>query len=322
MKRHVLGVLALSLLMGCSFRGPAVPPTEVPRPTVLTEVSTWVPVSIPVVPALDPNDAGGLYAAPASDMRLISSREEMTAFIDKFPNTVSSTPIVPHGQPVPSPVTQPVVWPESVTGFDFDKYQAVAFTLVGTNTATARIVGVEEQPNRLVVHTVQWTKTTPHHQNSFLHIVGVPRTTKPIVFAATLQKALVSQTQQVYPSPQVGVPDTRPIAETNIGELPSWKLIPNPELTTDKVESLVRTRFKTSEISNVTVEKQTLQWVWDNLGEGLPDPLLRESEVWIVHMNGELNTENLPGGAEARFSKIRMVLTSDTGYLLSLVGTP
>jgi hypothetical protein len=159
-----------------------------------------------------------------------------------------------------------------------------------------------------------------------LHMVAVPRSDKPIGFAQILSIPLAAPS--IAPSPQVGVA-ARPTATPAATPVPNtrarWRPVPNPELTAATFEATVRHEFPELAIDSVTVERQTIEWVAENISGGMREEWLPGTEVWVARLVGTPTREPAPGHPRVRIGgapehRITMLFAIDTGFPILKAG--
>jgi hypothetical protein len=304
-------------LIGCMFQGP-LPQVPIPQASVpgtvapfFDQKSVLSPSSLPLVPLVGP--AGITYDEKLLAMRqqVLDSRAEVDAYLAN------------QGQAGAEP--QPL--PAAITTLDFARYQVVAWCLSDWMHHEARIVGIEEQADRRVVHTVRWPAMLmmlpSPGPRATLHMVAVPRSDKPIGFAQILSIPLA--TPVIAPSPQVGVA-SRPAATPSPDNTQArWRPVPNPELSAATFEAAARHEFPELAIDSVTVERRTIEWVEENVESGLPTHWLPGTEVWVARLVGTPTREPAPGHPRERIGgapehHITMLFAVDTGDLIMKAG--
>lgn len=315
MNRPIATGITLLGLMGCMAQGPAphapVPGTVAPffdQPSVLT------PSSLPLVPLFGP--IGSAYDEKLLPMRqqVLDSLAEVEAYM------AYRAPAGGQAAPLPA----------AVATLDFARYQVVAWSLSDTMHQEARIVGIEDQADRRLVHTVRWTgmlmAPPSPGPRATLHMVAVPRSAKPIAFGQILSVPLAAP--EIAPSPQVGVA-ARPAATPAATPVPNtqarWRPVPNPELSAATFEATARHEFPDLAIDSVTVERQTIEWVEENVGGGPSNTWLPGTEVWVVRLVGTPTREPAPGHPRVRIGgapehRIAMIFAIDTGALIMKAG--
>jgi hypothetical protein len=311
LKRRITTGLALLGLMGCMAQGPVapapVPGTVAPffdQPSVLT------PSSLPLVPLVGP--IGSAYDETLLPMRqqVLDSLAEVEAYLAyRGPAGGQAAPL-----------------PAAVATLDFARYQVVAWSLSDHMHQEARIVGIEEQADRRLAHTVRWTgmlmALASPGPRATLHMVAVPRSAKPLAFGQILSIPLA--TRPIDPSPQVGVA-SRPTASPVPNTQARWRPVPNPELTAATFEAAARHEVPDLAIDSVTVERQTIEWVKENVEAGLSDAWLPGTEVWVARLVGTPTREPAPGHPRVRIGgapehRITMLFAIDTGALILKAG--
>jgi hypothetical protein len=226
--------------------------------------SSLTPETLPLVPIIDPGMSESYYHVGRASRFVLNSSDELSTLLSSMPQKSSQV----WGLPSLSA-----------------NYQYLVFSDVGQwRPGTARIVGVEERPDMRVVHTVRWlgreNSGNPSDPHGVMHVVAVPRSTTPIAFARTKEIRLTPQV--IQPSPQVGVPSTPAPTIQDPNQHPRWRAIPNPELDQASIERLVRERLHEWSLSSLRVERRTLQWVEETLGQGHSLNWLSDSEVWVA----------------------------------------
>ncbi|MNS74624.1 hypothetical protein D3C72_1081060 [compost metagenome] len=187
----------------------------------------------------------------------------------------------PDGVPTPSPSPEPL--PEMLMNLDFARWQAIAFVDGAVDASTSsRITAVVDLGDRLEVRTTRWVAppnpASGPSPSSRVHIVAVPRTDKPVVFAET---AVLDGTAKAGEGGYglAGGPIMNP----------KWKAVPDPELTREKVEEAFRGMARGAGVTKMSVEKRTIEWVRANLyAEAARQRYTPDSEVWVAIAEGEL----------------------------------
>lgn len=304
-------------LIGCMFQGP-LPQAPIPQASVpgtvapfFDQKSVLSPSSLPLVPLVGPTGIAYDEKLLAMRQQVLDSRAEVEAYLANLGQAGAES------QPLPA----------AVTTLDFARYQVVAWCLSDGMHHEARIVGIEDQPDRRVVHTVRWTgmimALASPGPRATLHLVAVPRSAKPIAFGQILSSPLAARS--IAPSPQVGVasrPEATPVPDNTHAR---WRPVPNPELTAATFEAAARHEFPELAIDSVTVERRTIEWVAENLESGLPNYWLPGTEVWVVQLVGTPTREPAPGHPRVRIGgapehRIAMLFAIDTGSLIMKAG--
>lgn len=318
MKYRVFLTAAVLLVAGCGATSPA------PSSNAASAVSVPSPAAAPgdevtVSPADVPNVAESMPFLTISNSThrendapvwaTINSQAELDRFISDHPGALPSylASTDPH-PPVLSDPSSPV----TVYGkIDFSKYQAVyfqgkTFELIGN----ARVVSIEDQPTRLLVHTARWVLPTELSGHMpIYHLVAFPRTSKPVVFAPTM--VAVRRPGDIDPGPR-------------------WRAVPNPELTREKVEAEARQLLGNANPTSFTLEKHTLQWLADNLheGGGTLGNLSSNSDMWVATAEGQLSNDVYPGPIgvgvpqPSGFSRVTYLISIEDGMVLGTSAKP
>jgi hypothetical protein len=279
-----------------------------------------VPSSIPLLTLRN-----GYNHGPASPSQVhFETQTELDRFIAEHPGTIGDD----FASTDPGPAIVSDEWsPVVVYGkVDFAKYEAVLFHGKTFNlTGNARIVTIEDQPSRLIVHTARWLLPSDPPEASadmpVYHFVAFPRTDKPVVFAPTM--AVVSGTKTTVAQ---GSDAGRAVYEN---ASPHWRAVPNPELTREKVESMVR-HMLGSEPHSLILEKRALQWLGDNLhmSSSLGN-LSANSEMWVAIAEGQFSHEAFSGPIggvgvtkPSGVSRVTYAISIEDGMVLGTVAKP
>jgi hypothetical protein len=151
-----------------------------------------------------------------------------------------------------------------------------------------------------------------------LHVVAVPRGTKPLTFAAGRTVALAP----LSPPDQPFNPDSQA----------RWRAVPDPEITREVIEADLRRQFASGTLTQLSIERRTLEALKDH-------PLLQggtngwrhtqDSEVWLVSAEGDLPlTTGLfgppePGAAAlSRMAQVIMLISIETDGPFARMGVP
>lgn len=307
-----LAIAATLAMTACS------PPSSVTPSQSGAAASASAQVSLPFKTVLDDGPGTGrFFKAGDSERVVLDNKAALDAFLQRHPREQ------PEGNPSnPSPPLEP--FPEAVTNPDFAKYQLIAFfdgrVKLG---ATSRITAVRAQGDGLVVETMRWEPPpNPHSADDpvgRVHLVALPRQTRPLTFANLVVSNETSKTGGG--TAVAGNPTMQP----------RWRAVPNPEVTQASIEQEAKAAFSRSDVTRLTVEKHTLQWVTDNLGPeiGQSMPFTEDSDVWVLTVEGDMDAfgpgGTLPGTVGAgnqRVKRIVQLLSIEDGRMWASSATP
>lgn len=239
--------------------------------------------SMPFKTVLVDDGPGQWIAAGADERAVVRSRAELDAFLARHPRF----------QPAIDPAVPLAPLPEALTGLDFGVWQAIALVDGQVDLVTSsRITAVVDLGDRLEVRTQRWVAppgpTSGPSPTGRIHVVAVPRSDKPVVFAAIAEvDGLAKEGENGW-----GVGGGPPMN-------PRWRAVPNPDLTREQVEATFRAMMPGATVTAFSVEKRTIGWVAANL---LPNAtrghFTPESEVWVLRAEGDLPVTN-PDGMRA-----------------------
>lgn len=234
MRTELLVAATLLALSGCA---PGVPTAAAPSASDSLPFRTVV---------ADFSSPGAYLDAGADDRVVLRAAADLDALVAR------------HGQrsfPGPRPL------PEKLTGLDWGKWQAIAlFEGRGDRSIMARITGIVDLGDRLEVRSTRWaTPPSIPADAGVLHVVAIPRTDKPVVFAATTEQAA---------DPATG---------------PRWKAVQNPLQTRDLVNMVWRAALDNGQVETSSLERRTLAWIHDNVttDPAIYGPYTPDSEVWL-----------------------------------------
>lgn len=328
MSHRTLLIAAMLALSACgtspsstSTPGTAQPGGQGQERIVTAAEVTTVPATIPFVTL-----SNGYNHNPDSPSQVhFETQADLDQFITENPHTIGDNfASTDSGPAIVSDEWSPVV----VYGkADFTKYEAVLFHGKTFNlTGNARVVSIEEQPSRLLVHTARWLLPSDPPEASadmpVYHFVAFPRSDKPVVFAPAM--VVVSGTKTKLTTG----PDAGRVTYENAG--PRWRAVLNPELTREKIETMVRHMLGT-EPHSFTLETRTLQWLADNLhmGGGSLGNLSANSEMWVAIAEGQFGHDTFPGplggvgmAKPTGFSRIIYALSVEDGMVLGTTAKP
>ena len=288
----VMGMLML--MLGCVAPDSAVPPAQQAPSSV--GASSLAPPSLPFASLVNPSNAAvglqasaGLKAVAYSQAEL----EDQLRPIGAMPLKLNYLGPQPGWQP-DKPATE-VFDPARLP---FDRFMVIAYASDAANARSARITGVEERADALVVHTVEWSgsdRRAAVPETRHVHVIAVPRSSKPVVFAQT-------QTITLGTEPNLdGVAYDAPVR---------WKAVPNPLVT----EAFVKTvAVSHGSAAPTHARRVTVNWLNERLGTDVHWLFTDDSEVWVVLGVGPHK------GAEAQ---TRVVMSIEDGGPLMWGGEP
>lgn len=340
MKQRITIALAVTILLaGCAIPGlPSLPGSQQHVLSAKSAEELQQLQSLPFTTLLfDGPGVGRYFQAGESEKVVLNAKADLDAFLSRHPRVTPdmlARPIAPMPQssatppPAPPPVSAPPPemerLPDALTQLDFGKYQAIAFFDGAVKlAATSRIVAVEERPEQLVVHTMRWepppNPASADAPRGRVHIVKLPRTDKPVLFAETIISNEVADEMEGG----VGV-------GANPRMNPRWKAVPNPEITREMVEQQARGMARVGPDGTFSFEKRTLRWIHENLKfeNVLRGPSFTpDSEVWLAIAEGDLDMtmpSHLPppgqiGGTPPKTSRAVMLFSIEDGMMISMM---
>lgn len=261
-----------------------------------------------------------------SEQLVIESVEDFDRFLTRHP---AVAPTLAPGLPSPHPALPPYEPRKLVAPLDFGKYRGVlVFQAEARPRDFVKIVRIEEQADRFLVHATHFTYDGAMGEASTIaamDFVGLPRTAKAIAFAPIASVTLRAPTPAPSPLPGAPASPLLPPGELTNFEHPTWKAIPNPEITQERLEASLRQEFAGSRFERVSIERRTLDWVRANLNQ-IPHPawgFSLDSEVWVVTAVGDLivagnSTAGMPSGT--RVGKVLRLVSIDRGSTLLGLG--
>lgn len=272
--------------------------------------------------AFDDGGVGRYFAAGASETVVLRSKADLDAFVARHKPAVepvfgpftpgngnSPMPVVelpppnPDGStPAPAPTFAPSPLPKELTGLDFGKWEAIAFFDGDVKVASlSRILAVTDQSGAWTVATKRWEPPANpdaiKDTNGRLHVIAIPRA-----------DASVSFTQ-----PQVEV-STGANGGYSVGGNPvmdpRWPAIPNPDVTRDSIETMLR-RQQTDPNVKIDLQFEAASNFLDPVRSYTPD-----SNIWIAHLTGG----NVQGGFAGPMSgaqDVTMAISPEDGIMMS-----
>jgi hypothetical protein len=324
MRILVLTIACVLSLAGCGSAGNTAAPTaesSSERSATPAEVAN-VPASLPFITVGNL----GVQGDGAADRVVFDQQADLDRYLAAHPGVLPSRFASTDPQPVPMPDSASTVMKGGKV--DFGRYQLVLFQgRTFDLTGNARVVSIGEEPARRVVHTARWIMPyLPHNPQddiSVAHLVALPRSDKPLVFAPTMA---VTIGQWGAPSPATGR------AARTFTEGPRWRAVPNPELTEERIEAVARRGLGAQPPARFTLQRQTLA---EAIGGSLGN-LSTNSEVWVATAEGTFGLDAfgaftspptpLPSGVVERrvvgYSRLVSIFSIEDGTLLGHSASP
>lgn len=264
--------------------------------------------------AFDDAGQGRTFAAGPSETAVFRSKADLEAFVARRKPAVppvyaavgSPYPVIQlpppglDGMPAPEPTFAPNPLPETLTGLDFSKYEAIAF-FDGEVTAASlsRITAVQDLGGSWRVATTRWEP--PPNPNAIpdlngrLHVIAIARSDAPVAFAPTQVVDGSSPDGGGYG----GNPPMRP----------RWRAVPNPEVTRESIEAMLRAQEQGN--PDVTIDL-TLRPASSYPG---PTSFTPDSPVWIATVTGSRGVRG-SFAAAGRFQEVTMVISPEDGHMM------
>jgi hypothetical protein len=319
MKRWSLLLAAAMSVSACQI--PFGPPSTYAG--VGVEAIAGIPVSLPFRTLFTAEMAREYFQAGASEFAVLDSAADWAAFLTRHPRGMPTVIEMPPDYPGPRPTPTMLPLPENLAQVDYAKFQVlVAFVGAAANGEQLRIVSVEDAPDRRIAHTVRW-QAPPNAgflPGTFplMHVIAVPRGTKPLAFASERTVALS----------RLATPDQGGMDPNSV---PRWRAVPDPELTREALEAQLRQQYAGGTINRLSLEKRT----FDSLKE---HPLLQggmggwnhtpDSEVWLVELEGDVPSQFIGGGRPSReiggtpdrLAKLTALMSIENGMTFAMTG--
>ncbi|MDB5097581.1 MAG: hypothetical protein JWM80_2002, partial [Cyanobacteria bacterium RYN_339] len=284
--RVLMSALLVFGMLGCGH----VPSSS----SMPTDVSALEPLTLPFASLVDPHWDSDVFQAATPEMAVLRSPNDVDTFLARHPRMLAYDSRNKRYWETPMPE------PAALRAIDFQVVQAIAFVGGrGTGKSTARIVGVEDRGDRLVVHTARWSDPAPiepaERPQGFVHVVTVPVSGKPVVFARTLDIAL----------PQ--------------GERPLWKAVPAPLSDVATLTKYANWHMNMPPGGSPTITLRTLAWLAANRPElaGSFNMYLPTSQVYVAEAEGNVRIWQLPPTLEPDADvRAMLVMSVEDGHPL------